>query len=157
MTYTVLLFLMKSYKLLRCGDIPNYMHVNKTFSRIYKSMLAYGSSVLSCEPSSKDFKSLCTLLYWIESMHALSKWMTANLAWQTWRHNGVRLFLFAGSAGASDVQVPLSASNACTLISRVLNFPPFFIHFGHLIGDKWFDVMIYWSCMVSTTARDDRS
>ena len=102
------------------------------------------------------FKSLCTLLYSIESMHALSKWMTANLAWQTWRHNGVRLFLFAGSAGASDVQVPLSASNACTLISRVLNFPPFFIHFGHLIGDKWFDVMIYWS-WCSTTARDDRS
>ena len=83
MTYTVLLFLMKSYKLLRCGDFPNYMHVNKTFSRIYKSMLAYGSSVLSSEPSSKDFKSLCILLYSIESMHALSKSMAANLAWQT--------------------------------------------------------------------------
>ena len=49
-----------------------YMHVNKTFSRTYKSMPAYGSSVLSCEPSSKDFKSLC-MFYSIESMHELSK------------------------------------------------------------------------------------
>ena len=80
MTYTVLLCIgihlipdEVSCKLLCCGDFPNYMHVNKTFSRTYKSMLAYGSSALSCEPSSKDFKSLCTQFYSIESMHALSK------------------------------------------------------------------------------------
>eukprot|EP00731_Ephydatia_muelleri_P012980 Em0007g290a len=53
------------------------------------------------------------------------------------RFNNRTLIDMLSSAGASDVQALLSASNACTLklISRVLNFPPFFIHFGHLIGD----------------------
>ena len=43
-----------SCKLLRCGDFPHYMHVNNNLSITYKSMLAYGSSVLSCEPSFND-------------------------------------------------------------------------------------------------------